>query len=199
MGYALAEEAARRGHSVVLVSGPVTLGPPRKVRLIRIETAVEMLKVVLKEAFKADLVLMAAAVSDFRPALSLSKKFKKTGKGLTARFVPNPDILKTLGGRKKPGQLLVGFAAETDHLRRNALKKLRKKNLDLIVANTVGGPQGGFESDRNSAVLLSSSGIERKLAPMTKTRMAGKILDFVCETLLEVQSKSLTVGKVPGR
>ena len=180
MGYALAEEAVRRGHRVVLISGPVALPPPSSaIRLVRVVSAQEMCRSTLKEAARADLVMMAAAVSDFRPAAYRLKKLKKTGKDLTVRLMPNPDILKTLGQKKRVGQILVGFAAETDHVRQNALKKLQKKNLDFIVANRVGVTTGGFATDQNRAILLAAAGLEKQLPSMSKKGMSKALFEFI--------------------
>lgn len=177
MGYAIAEEAAKRGARVTLVSGPTAIAPP-PVRLISVVSAKEMYRVVMKEAPKTDLVVMAAAVSDFRPANYLPRKLKKAGRSLTIRFIPNPDILKELGRRKRPGQILVGFAAETDHLIKNARRKIILKNLDLIVVNRIGIGGTGFESDQNEATILMSRGGKRRFPRMKKAFLAGKILDL---------------------
>lgn len=181
MGYALAEEAHRRGAKVTLVTGPVAIAPP-PVKVIAVTTAEEMHRAVLKEAPRAGLVLMCAAVSDYRPAAFSKKKLKKTGKPMTLRLVRTKDILRELGRRKKPGQILVGFAAETDRLEAYALGKMKEKKLDAIVANRVGSGGKGFESDFNSALLLSSGKKARRLSRMTKRRMAAEILDFVAYT-----------------
>ena len=186
MGYALAEEASRRGHVVTLVSGPSSLTPKfkgPKSRLIRVVSAEEMYRAVIKQAPKADLIIMAAAVSDYRPAKYFSKKVKKKGKGMCITLVPTKDILKELGRRKKPGQILVGFAAETDHLVQNAQKKLREKNLDFIVANYVGEKTGGFESEKNRATILTRNGKTLALPLLPKTSLACRILIEITDTI----------------
>jgi phosphopantothenoylcysteine decarboxylase/phosphopantothenate--cysteine ligase len=175
MGYALAREARRLGARVTLVTGPVSIAPP-PVKVIPVTTAEEMYRAVLKEARTADAVLMCAAVSDYRPASFSGTKLKKGDKPLDLTLVRTKDILKELGRRKRPGLVLVGFAAETDRLEAYARKKLKEKNLDAIVANRVGRPGAGFENDRNEAVILTAEGLRRRLRSMPKTRMARQIL-----------------------
>lgn len=180
MGYAIAEAAARRGAKVTLISGPTSLTVSgKRIQLISAVSAKQMYRAVMKESPKADIVIMAAAVSDFRPAHFLPKKLKKTGKSLTVRFLPNPDILKELGRRKRPGQILVGFAAETDRLIENARRKMISKNLDMIVVNRVGKKGTGFESDTNRALLIPIKGDQKALPLMTKKKLAAKILDVI--------------------
>jgi len=182
MGYALAEEALKRGHRVVLISGPTSLIPPPlpSTQLIRVTTAQEMYHTVMKEARRASIIIMTAAVSDYRPIGYSQKKIKKGKKKIHLTLTPTRDILKELGQKKRVGQILVGFAAETDHLVPNAMKKLRQKNLDLIVANHVGPrTKGGFENDKNQAILLSSLGKRKKLPTMTKKKMASEIFSFL--------------------
>jgi phosphopantothenoylcysteine decarboxylase/phosphopantothenate--cysteine ligase len=190
MGYALAETALRLGAKVTLITGPVALPPPL-VRVIAVTTAEEMRCAVLKEARKADVVLMCAAVSDYRPASFSKKKLKKSSKPLTLRLVRTKDILKDLGRRKRPGQILVGFAAETDRIETYARRKLAEKNLDLIVANRVGRPGAGFESDRNEALLIAASGRSRRLPPMSKGAMARQIILFLAYSTGDKKSASL--------
>lgn len=177
MGCAIAEEAARRGAKVTLISGPTAIRS--KLKFIPVVSAREMCRVVMREASKADIVIMAAAVSDFRPAAYLPRKLKKTGKPMTVRFVPNPDILKELGRRKRPGQILAGFAAETDHLMENARRKMTSKNLDLIVVNRVGVAGSGFEDNKNRATILMKYGAVKRLPLMKKTSLASAILGCV--------------------
>ena len=175
MGYALAAAAVRHGR-VTLISGPVALVAPRSVKLIGVETASQMARVMLLESRKADVVIQCAAVADHRPAHAAKHKVKKTGRPVSLKLVPTTDILFELGRRKKTGQVLVGFAAETRNLRKNALAKLRRKNLDFIVANPVGKKGAGFESDLNQAVLFGRNGFEKKFRRMTKVKLARKLL-----------------------
>lgn len=178
MGYAIAAEAIKRGAKVTLVTGPTALVPPR-CRVICVVSASDMHRAVLKEARRADLIIMTAAVSDFTPVSFLRHKVKKKDAPLTLTLKPTKDILKELGDRKRPGQILVGFAAETKNLKMSALDKMRRKNLDAIVANRVGVKGSGFAGDRNEALLLSASGGIRRLSRMTKKAMAKEILSFL--------------------
>jgi phosphopantothenoylcysteine decarboxylase/phosphopantothenate--cysteine ligase len=183
MGYALAREAALRGAEVTLVSGPVALEPPFGVRVERVVTAAEMAEAVERHFPEADILLMAAAVADYRAEEVLPEKRKKGKAGWTLRLVPNPDILGSLGKRKKKGQFLCGFAAETENLKANAQKKLREKGLDLIAANDV-SPEGlGFDSDRNALLLLFAGGREERIREGTKAECARALLDAVVEEL----------------
>lgn len=178
MGYAVARAGLNRGAAVALVSGPTNLEPPAGARLISVTTAAEMRRAVLEEFPNCTAVIMAAAVSDYRPKESSSSKMKR-GKGpWELRLEPNPDILKELGAMKD-GKLLVGFAAETDDLAANAKKKLREKNLDMIVANDVTQEGSGFDGDTNIATIVDRSGASRALPLMTKDELADRILDHL--------------------
>jgi|YNPNPStandDraft_1061719.scaffolds.fasta_scaffold11826_2 phosphopantothenoylcysteine decarboxylase/phosphopantothenate--cysteine ligase len=183
MGYALAREAALRGAEVTLVSGPVALEPPFGVRVERVVTAAEMAEAVERHFPEADILLMAAAVADYRAEEVLPEKRKKGKAGWTLRLVPNPDILGSLGKRKKKGQFLCGFAAETENLKANAQKKLREKGLDLIAANDVSREGLGFDSDRNALLLLFAGGREERIREGTKAECARALLDAVVEEL----------------
>jgi phosphopantothenoylcysteine decarboxylase/phosphopantothenate--cysteine ligase len=197
MGFALASEAARRGADVTLIAGPTHLLPPRGVNVVRVVTAEEMFNAALNQAQGADLVLKAAAVSDYRPEERARGKLKKetlrrrarTGasgdRAIALRLLPTPDILEELGRRKKPNQVLVGFAAETDGLERNARRKLRRKNLDFVVANRIGVQGEGFESETNRALVLGRSGERVDLPSMSKDEMARAILDLVVPILAQ--------------
>lgn len=184
MAYALAEEAKKLGARVTLVSGPVSLklgklGKSGLPSITPVISADDMYHAVIKAAPKADIIIMAAAVSDYKPKIYSPRKMKKKSGPLTLHLVPTVDILKELGKQKKPGQMLVGFAAETDHLLKNALRKMKNKNLDMIVANRVGKKSSGFESDFNQATVLTKDGTQKRLPPMTKKKMAKKILTLV--------------------
>ena len=201
MGYALAVAARERGAQVTLVSGPTALEAPSGIELVRVETADEMLRATLNQFQGADLVLKAAAVSDYRPEVRARGKLKKDafarrgrtgGKGdraIATRLLPTTDILAEIGRRKKPHQVLVGFAAESGDLLRNARIKLRRKNLDLIVANRIGVAGEGFEAETNRALVLDRRGRRTELPLMTKDRMAGAILDLA-QPLLPRESRS---------
>lgn len=182
MGYAIAEEAARRGADVVLVSGPASLADPAGVRVIRVETARQMRAAVLAEFPTAAAVIKSAAVADYRPAAVAEQKIKKSEDDLTLHLVRNPDILYELG-QKKEHQVLVGFAAETCKVEEYARKKLAKKNLDFIVANDVSEADAGFGVETNRIKLIDRSGRMTPYPLMSKKELAGIILDHVAEVL----------------
>ena len=178
MGYALARTALRRGADVALISGPTELEPPAGARLIPVTTAAEMRHAVLQEFPWCSAVIMAAAVSDYRPVNFANRKIKR-GKGpIELRLEPNPDILTELGANKN-GKVLVGFAAETEDLIANAEKKLREKNLDMVVANNVTEEGSGFDVDTNVATILDRSGAVRSLPLMSKDELAEQVIDHI--------------------
>lgn len=184
MGYALARQGLRRGAEVTLISGPTSLVPPSRARVIAVKTAAEMRQAVLEEFPNATAVLMAAAVADYHPEKLAAKKLKRAEGPIQVSLQPNPDILKEIGERKD-GKFLVGFAAETDDLIANAKKKLKEKNLDLIVANDVTQEGSGFEGDTNIATLLDRGGSIHPLPLMSKDDLADRIYDHI----LRLQSK----------
>ena len=178
MGYALAAEAAARGARVILVSGPTPLDPPPGAEIVRVVSAAEMAEAVRARFDEAQIVVMAAAVADFTfPAVS-ERKIKKGELGDSLALVPTLDILKEAGARKG-GRYLVGFAAETEDLRRQALSKLKEKNLDLIVANDVSGEGVGFDSDFNQAVLLDVGGGETETPVLSKIELSRIIWSHI--------------------
>jgi len=179
MGYRLAEAARDRGATVTLVSGPTALPAPSGIELVSVRSAGEMEQAVTSRASSVHVVAMAAAVSDYKPARTESVKVKKADGGLTLEMVRTPDILRGLG-RAKGGLFLVGFAAETDHLREHARKKLREKNVDLLVANAVGRDGTGFAADTNAAVLMDADG-EVEVPLVSKRALAERIWDRVAE------------------
>ena len=180
MGYELAEEALRRGAEVILVSGPTRLFPPPDAKLREVQTAEDMKKEVLEHFSKTDVVIMTAAVSDFKFEESASGKIKKEKLGGNIKIVPTPDVLKELG-RKKGQKVLVGFAAETENVVDNALKKLKDKKLDLIVANDVTAEGVGFESDFNQVSVVSPDGRSVQTEKMTKVEISQVIMDKIEE------------------
>lgn len=177
MGYALAAAAARRGARVILISGPVALAPPWGVELVSVGTSAELREAVLAARDGADAVFMAAAVADWVPARSTSK-IKKTGVALSLVLEEGPDILAELG-RVRRERVLVGFAAETDDLLRNARAKLERKGVDFIVANDVSRSDVGFESDDNAVTLLGRAGEAWEIPRASKAEIAEAILDRV--------------------
>ena len=176
MGYALAEVAHRLGAQVTLISGPTQLPPPAGVELIRVESAEEMHQAVLSRAPEQDLIMMVAAVADWRPRAPSPGKLKKLDQDrLLLELERTPDILKELGERKRAGQLLVGFAAETENLVEGARKKLEEKNLDLVIANDVSQPGIGPEADENAVTLIWRDGQVEELPRMEKGALAREI------------------------
>src|SRR5271157_704241 len=187
MGYALAEAAARRGARVILVSGPVNLAPPAGVETIPVRTAAEMREQVLAHLDDAGIVIKAAAVADFCLTKVPAQKVKKTAARLSLELDPTPDILAELG-RKKGDRLLIGFAAETQNLVAEARRKLESKNCDMIVANLVGAPDLGFESEENEVTLVLRTGETLPLARAPKREVAGRILDQVLKLRLALHA-----------
>lgn len=193
MGYALARMARYRGAEVILVSGPTHLEPPAGVEVVAVETAEQMRAACQERLPAVDAVIMAAAVADFRPAAPAASKIKKeqlkdqarSGQdgALTLELVPTPDILKALAERRRAGQVLVGFAAETEDLESFARRKLQQKGVDLIVANDVTRPGAGFEVDTNAALLLGADGTRLEVPLVPKEVLADRILDWVAARL----------------
>lgn len=176
MGFAMAAAARDRGARVILIAGPVVISPPQGVTCIPVTSADEMFEAVKRHYDEADIVIKAAAVADYKPANRFSSKIKKGPGGLTVEFVRTPDILSYLG-ENKGGRMLVGFAAETGSLLENAAKKLRAKNLDMIVANDITLEGAGFGVDTNIVKLLYRDGQIEELEKMSKTEVAHCILD----------------------
>lgn len=179
MGYALAQAAWRRGADVVLISGPTELAAPPGPRLRRIETAEEMKAAVESAIADADVLIMAAAIADFRPAQAATSKIKKEHAPDVIALEPAPDVLKETRGARPPHLKVVGFALETDEARANARKKLESKGLDLVVLNEATRPGSGFEVDTNQVVILDRAGGEEALPLLPKHEVAEEILDRV--------------------
>ena len=182
MGYAIAQEAADRGAQTILVSGPTALTAPRGVEVIQVETALQMRAAMLDHLPKATVVIKAAAVSDYRLSRPSTSKVKKSEKSQTLELVPNPDILKEIGAQKG-ARIVVGFAAETGDLLRQAERKLKEKNLDLIVVNDVGAEGAGFSHDTNVVSILDLDGGVEELPLLPKRQVARRILDRVARLL----------------
>lgn len=178
MGYALAAAAARKGWVVDLVSGPVSLQVPEGVKGHSVVTGEEM-KDALEGLFSScDLLIMTAAVLDYKPLERASVKVKKSQLNLHVEMAPVPDILAGLALKRRKGQLMVGFAAETDNLERYARQKLSSKGVDLIIANQIGGRECAFGSDSNTVFLFSHSRNVRQIGPMDKQELARELLDI---------------------
>jgi len=174
MGYAIARAAKRRGAEVVLVSGPSHLNPPRGVTFIKTTTAEEIAEATMRHYPQSTVVIMAAAVSDYRPRISHRKKVKKEEARINIELERTQDILKELGSRKR-GQFLVGFALETENMLANAKKKLKEKRLDMIVAND----PGGFDGEITQVTIIEGEDIVEHLPPFPKNEVAERILDKV--------------------
>src|SRR5262249_54145184 len=177
MGFALAEAARDRGAEVTVVAGAVNVEPPEGVEIVRVTTALQMERAMRERAPKADVIVMAAAVADYRPARPSPQKLKREAGPLTVTFEPNPDILAGIGATKSAGQLVVGFALETQNGVENARKKLAAKRADLIVLNT---PEQGIGGETNTVTLVEErSAVE--LPEASKREVAERILDRVLE------------------
>jgi phosphopantothenoylcysteine decarboxylase / phosphopantothenate---cysteine ligase len=186
MGYAIAEAARQRGAEVILISGPTNLMPPAGMQSHSVQTACQMHEAVMRAFEKADVVIKAAAVSDYRPRQFIPYKVKKTEDVQAVELVRNPDILAELGQRKGK-RVLVGFAAETEELLANAQKKVQAKHLDMIVANEVGHVGSGFQSDANKVLILHDNGRIEDLPLMSKRQLAHEILARVVERLRGIE------------
>jgi phosphopantothenoylcysteine decarboxylase/phosphopantothenate--cysteine ligase len=177
MGYALADAAQSRGAKVILISGPTALHPPARCEIIRITTADEMRKVVLSRMAEATMIIKSAAVADYRPVNISDQKLKRTGP-MTLELAPTEDILAEVTRQRRPGQLIIGFAAETQNTMENGRAKLMRKGADAIVVNDVSGEGVGIDSDRNAATFLTpSTSIE--MPEMSKRKLADRILDEI--------------------
>ena len=176
MGYAIAQAAKERGAEVTLISGPSTLIQPAGAELVPIETTEDLYREMILRSVQYDIVVQAAAPSDYRFTGQSEQKIKKSSQGLTLDMVPNPDVAKAVGERKTASQVLVGFAAETENIADNARKKLKSKNLDIIVANDVTMPGAGFGTDTNIASVITAD-TEVSYQKMSKRELADCILD----------------------
>lgn len=185
MGFALAEECAARGAEVTLIAGPVSLevSSPR-IRRIDVESAREMHEAALEELASADIGIFAAAVADYRPASEEDSKIKREKtESMSLELVRNPDIAADCGQRKKSGQFLVGFALETDNCLANAQSKLERKNLDMVVLNSLRDKGAGFRTDTNKVTVVTSSG-ERVFPLKSKREVAADIIDCIMASML---------------
>mgnify|MGYP001288642328 CR=1 FL=1 len=180
-GYAMAEAALARGAEVSLIS-TVDIEAPSGVHLISVESAAQMYEAVMERA-DADVIVMAAAVADFRPVERSDSKIKKDGGPPELRLEATVDILSELGSSKLPGQVVVGFAAETDELIAHATTKLERKNVDVIVANDVSAPEVGFAHETNEVTILEADGCQRHVSLRSKRQIADEVLDTVAEIL----------------
>ena len=178
MGYALAAAGLDQGHEVTLIAGPTALTPPAGARLIAVTTAADMLRAVLAEFEGSDALIMAAAVADWRPAAVASQKIKKDGRALTLTLEPTEDILLRVASIKGH-RIVAGFAAETQDVEAEAFRKLKRKNLDLMIANDVSRGDAGFEVDTNLVVMIDREGRMERLPLLQKTDVARLIVERV--------------------
>lgn len=176
MGYALAVAAVERGAHTVLISGPTCLAPPIGVEVIRFETNEQLHRAVKQHFSEADCLVMAAAPADFRPSAPANKKIKRAEASLQIRLEPTEDIIEDVAAKKRSGQLVIGFALETDKGLENARKKLQAKHLDMVILNRV-GQHTGFESDTNEVTLLEPGKQPEEWDMLTKSEIANRLLD----------------------
>jgi phosphopantothenoylcysteine decarboxylase / phosphopantothenate---cysteine ligase len=186
MGYAIAEAAVTRKHQVTLISGPSAIRPPRGAEIILITTADELYRAVHRSVRRCDVLVMCAAVSDYKPASVSGRKMKKRKSAFTLKLIPTRDILASLPKRRR--YLVVGFAAETHDLKIHAEKKLRAKNCDAIVANDVSGSETGMESDENEVTIFFRHGENKKISRAPKKIIARELVKIIAK----MWEKSLT-------
>lgn len=178
MGYSIADECLKKGHAVKLISGPVQLSAPEGVDLVRVVSAEEMFAAVKENLRWCEVLVMCAAVADFKPADGVAGKIKKSSMPLDLKLQPNPDILKGISDQKED-RVFVGFAAESGDPVDSARIKLSEKNLDMIVANDVSRPDAGFEVDTNKIVIIDNKGLVKDLPVMSKRDAAVEIVDWI--------------------
>jgi phosphopantothenoylcysteine decarboxylase/phosphopantothenate--cysteine ligase len=186
MGYAIATAAIDAGHDVILISGPVSLDPPRAAELVSVSTSDEMFDAVHERVRECDVLVMCAAIADYKPARASTHKIKKRDATLSLELIPTRDILASLPKQDRH-YVVVGFAAETENVEANARKKLQEKNCDIVVANDVGRADSGMESDENEVTILFR-GDELKQIPRAPKKIVAreliKIIENVCEKRL---------------
>lgn len=192
MGYALAEAATGRGARVILVSGPVALRAPAGIELVRVETADEMRRAVLDRMAEATVLIKAAAVADFRPRNVAQQKIKRTGP-MSVELEATTDILTEAAARRREGQLIIGFAAETENTLENARKKLAAKRLDAIVVNDVSQPGIGFDSEHNAVTIVTRHAVE-EVPQTSKRNVAERVLDCVLRLRQSARSQPLAIA-----
>ena len=178
MGYAIAEAALAAGHEVILISGPARIAPPPRAKFISITTSDELYDAVHRAVRGCDVLVMCAAVSDYKPAATATRKMKKRKSPFALKLIPTRDILASLP-KENRRYLVVGFAAETHDLKINAQKKLRAKNCDIIVANDVSRTDSGMESDENEVVIFSRSGESEKISRASKQVIGRELVKII--------------------
>jgi len=175
MGYALARAALKAGHKVILVNAPTTRRPPSEAKIIEVETAAQMFEAVKKYFHRCDCLIMAAAVADYTPAYPAKSKIQKTAKHLTIELKPTTDILKWAGSHKRRNQVIVGFALEDKAVRSRAEKKLREKNLDMIIANT----SAAIGAEESTVQIKTANSAWTEIESTAKTTIAKKIIRLI--------------------
>jgi phosphopantothenoylcysteine decarboxylase/phosphopantothenate--cysteine ligase len=188
MGYAIAEAAVESGHDVTLISGPVCLGPPNKSSLVRITTSDELLDAVKEAVRDCDVLVMCAAVSDYKPARTSAQKTKKQHSAFSLELIPTVDVLASIASAER-NFFVVGFAAETHDLEEHARKKLRAKNCDMIVANDVSRSDSGMEADENEVVIMTRDGELQRIARAGKKIIARELVKKICAEAKKVLTK----------
>ncbi len=176
MGYAIAEAALESGHEVILISGQVSLQPPRAAKLVSVSTSDEMFDAVHRDASKCDICVLCAAVADYKPASVSPAKIKKRSENVSLELIPTRDILDSLGNWHDRRFLLVGFAAETNDVEKNAARKLREKNCDIMIANDVSSGKSGMESDKNEVTILFQNGERQQISRSPKKFIARELV-----------------------
>jgi phosphopantothenoylcysteine decarboxylase/phosphopantothenate--cysteine ligase len=176
MGYAIAQAALDSGHEVILISGPITLQPPRAAKLVSVYTSNEMFDAVHRDARNCDICVLCAAVADYKPAGVSPAKIKKRSENFSLELIPTRDILDSLGHSHDRQFLLVGFAAETNDVEKNAARKLREKNCDIMIANDVSSSNSGMESNVNEVTILFQNGERQKISRAPKKIIARELV-----------------------
>ena len=176
MGYAIAEAALGAGHDVVLISGPVNLTAPRDAKFVSVSNSDQMFNAVHEHADKCDVCILCAAVADYRPANVSPTKIKKRGERFSLELIRTHNILDSLGHQRDRQFLLVGFAAETNHVEENAAQKLREKNCDIIIANDVSSAKSGMESNVNEVTILFRNGERQRISRAPKKIIAHELI-----------------------
>jgi phosphopantothenoylcysteine decarboxylase/phosphopantothenate--cysteine ligase len=176
MGYAIAERSLEAGHDVILISGPVNLVPPSNAKLVSVSTSDEMFGAVHQYADNCDVCVLCAAVADYKAAKVSPTKIKKCAEKFSLELIPTRDILDSLGHRPDRRFLLVGFAAETNHVEENAAKKLSEKNCDIMIANDVSSANSGIESNVNEVTILFQNGERQKISRASKRIIARELV-----------------------
>jgi phosphopantothenoylcysteine decarboxylase/phosphopantothenate--cysteine ligase len=189
MGYSIAQAAIDAGHEVILISGPVNLAPPGDVEVIPVRTGDQMFDAVHAHADECNVCVLCAAVADYKPVNVSPTKIKKRDEKFFLELTPTRDILDSLGHRHDRKFLLVGFAAETNDVEKNATKKLRGKNCDIIVANDVSSPGSGIESDENEVTILFQNGERRKISRAPKSIIARELVKIFANSATKMFDK----------